>query len=40
LPKPVGPLESVPELMAVKIVAAWKIDYSAHRDLSLPAIAQ
>jgi hypothetical protein len=31
----VGPLEAVPELMAVEIVAVWKIDYSAHGSLSL-----
>jgi hypothetical protein len=30
-----GPLEAVPELMAVEIVAAWKIDYSAHSSLPL-----
>ena len=34
----VGPLKPVPELMAVKIVAGWKIDYSAHGYLSLQAI--
>ena len=38
LPKQVGPLESVPELMAVDIVAVWKIDDSAHRYLALQAI--
>jgi hypothetical protein len=36
----IGPLKSVPELMAVEIVAVWKIDYSAHGYLSLQAIAQ
>ena len=40
----IGPLNSVPELMAVamvgKIVAVWKIDYSAHGYLSLQAIVQ
>jgi hypothetical protein len=34
----VGPLKSVPELMAVEIVAVWQIEYSAHGYLSLPAI--
>jgi hypothetical protein len=28
--KQIGPLEAVPELMAVEIAAAWKIDDSAH----------
>jgi hypothetical protein len=31
----VGPLEAVPESMAVEIVALWKIDYSAHGYLPL-----
>jgi hypothetical protein len=31
----VGSLEAVPELMAVEIVAVWKIDYSAHGYLPL-----
>jgi hypothetical protein len=34
----VGPLKPVPELMTVEIVAVWKIDYRAHRYLSLQAI--
>jgi hypothetical protein len=29
-----GPLEAVPELMAIEIVVVRKIDYSAHRGLS------
>ena len=36
----VGPLKPVPELMAVEIVAVWKIDYSADRYLSLQAIGR
>lgn len=35
LREPIGPLEAVPELMAVAIVAVWKIDDRAHRYLPL-----
>jgi hypothetical protein len=33
--EPIGPLEAVPELIAVAIVAMWKINYSAHGYLLL-----
>jgi hypothetical protein len=33
--EPIGPLEAVPEVMAVAWVAVWHIEYSAHSDLPL-----